>query len=477
MSTNHSNPQGQLADIARAVAAILGVPLVLFAITNNIVEKPFIALGAALITAVLASVWVVRSRRAGITGVIIAWLTLIVVVLAGIVVWPRTMTVEGTIRDTAGHPLGNEAIVLFDFSGRRYETETNGEGFFRFADVPVGKYKVQVRENGVEGEPKGVLIGVVEQNFTVPERVVAVSPTPTPTDTPAPVAINTPSPSPANTPTPTPHTWNVSDGDSVAQTITLIGEYPAASTDDLWVFVVPPNGLYYPQSPNACGGAHTPKVNGKWEIRIGLGGPDNFGESFSIVLTVANTQASQFVVNTLKEWCQRRSYPGLERQKLPQGITEMRSITVTRTADRWGPAPTVPSIQLPGQVSVTGIADGDTVPQSLKIVGTYTPEVTDDIWVFVYASDGRWYPQSTNACNGVHTQKVAGQWQVKAQFGGDQNVGEPFDIVVVLANAEANTFLNAKQQQWCKAGTYPGFLTIELPKGLAEQSRIRVYRR
>lgn len=267
---------------------------------------------------------------------------------------------------------------------------------------------------------------------------------------------------------------NVSDGDKVAQTITLIGEYPVDLIDDVWVFVVPPDGLYYPQSMNACEGQRTPKVNGKWEMRIGLGGPDNDGEFFQIVLTVADAQASQFVVNTLQEWCQAGKYPGW--RNLPQGVTEKRRITVIRTAEKWGPAPAISNIQLPEEVFFTNIADKGEVPQSLTIVGTYTSGVTEDIWVLAYPTNGRWYPQSTNACTGIHTLKAAGQWQVPANFGSAQNIGEPFDIVVVLANAEASAFFDAKQRQWCEAGTYPGLLTIEIPQGIAEKSRIRVYR-
>jgi hypothetical protein len=66
---------------------------------------------------------------------------------------------------------------------------------------------------------------------------------------------------------------------------------------------------------------------------------------------------------------------------------------------------------------------------------------------------------------------------VPSGFGGAGNVGEPFDIVVVLANANANTALDATQKQWCQANNYLGWLTIELPEGIAEKDRIRVYRK
>jgi hypothetical protein len=270
---------------------------------------------------------------------------------------------------------------------------------------------------------------------------------------------------------------NVRPGDEVAQTITLIGTYPVTLTADLWVFVVPPGGRYYPQSMNACNRERTPKVNGKWEMRVGFGGPDNVAQPFRIVLTAADTQASQLIVDTLHTWCQAGNYPGFEQ--LPPGVTPIEAITVIRSADpadRWGPAPAISNIELPGEVTITSLANGAQVPQWLTLLGAYTPAATYDIWVLVYPTNGRWYPQSTNACAGVHTQKSGGRWQVPAGFGGAGNVGEPFDIVVVLANATASMFFDAKQKEWCLANNYPGWLTIELPQGIAEKARIRVYR-
>jgi hypothetical protein len=42
MSTNSDNSQAQLVEIAKAVGAIVGVPLALFVLVNNIVEQPII---------------------------------------------------------------------------------------------------------------------------------------------------------------------------------------------------------------------------------------------------------------------------------------------------------------------------------------------------------------------------------------------------------------------------------------------------
>ncbi len=210
MSTNSDNSQTQLVEIAKAVGAIVGVPLALFVLANNIVEQPNIGLVVALITAVLASVWVVHSGWTGIIEVVVAWLALAVILLAGLVVWPKAMTVEGTIRDTAGNPVSNEVVVLFDRNHKRYEIKTNTEGNYQFTEVPTGKYMVRVRESEVEGETRGILVGVVQQNLTVPETLAAASPTPTPTELPSPTPLpsptytTTPSATATDTPTPIP---------------------------------------------------------------------------------------------------------------------------------------------------------------------------------------------------------------------------------------------------------------------------------
>ncbi|MBI1877222.1 MAG: carboxypeptidase regulatory-like domain-containing protein [Chloroflexi bacterium] len=183
MGTNPGNQRDQLVEKIKAIGAILGVPLALFAIVSNIVTQPIIALVVALVTLITLSVWAVYTHRIGITGVIIAWLTLFVIALAAFVIWPKTMTVEGVILDSTGNPVSNEQVVLFDYSGRRYETTTNSEGSYQFKDVPTGEYRVQVRDTKVAGQTTGILVRVEKQNITVPIRTPTpdLSSLPTPT--------------------------------------------------------------------------------------------------------------------------------------------------------------------------------------------------------------------------------------------------------------------------------------------------------
>ena len=223
MSTKPDDQKTELTDMVKAVGAVLGVALALFTIVNSSIAQPITSLVVALIAAVLVSAWLVFSRWFSITQVITAWLALAVVVLAGFVIWPRTMTVEGVIYDTVGNPVRDEQVILFDRSGRRYETKTEAEGYYQFIDVPSGKYRVQVRTSQVEGETEGILVRVVQQKLTVPEITLTASPTSvaavtpnTPTATPIP---------PTNTFTPEPPTGTF--------TSTLASTLPPMLTDTL----------------------------------------------------------------------------------------------------------------------------------------------------------------------------------------------------------------------------------------------------
>jgi hypothetical protein len=267
---------------------------------------------------------------------------------------------------------------------------------------------------------------------------------------------------------------NIADGALAAQTITVLGRYALEPAEDIWLFVLPPNNRYYPQSMNACAQEPTPKVNGKWEMRATLGVTGSVSQTFQLITTVATPQASRLISETLRAWCQAGDYPGFEQ--LPQGVTPTHTIAVTRTAERWGPAPPVSNAQLPGQVALASPLDGAAVPQTTIVSGTYSLDVVNDIWVLVYATNGRWYPQSSNACAGEPARKADGTWQVDASFGGPLNAGEPFDIVAVLADTQASAFFRDTQRQWCQNQAYPGLLTIDLPQGIEEKSRIRVER-
>lgn len=270
-------------------------------------------------------------------------------------------------------------------------------------------------------------------------------------------------------------TLNLVNNGDVARTMTLLGEYPNDLSDDIWVFIVPPNLVYYPQSNDACTGINKTKLNGKWEMRVGFGGPNDVGLPFEAVLATADKTASKTIVDTLKSWCKNDHYPGMD--VLPAGVTEKIRVSVNRTVEQVAPAPAISNTELPGEIAVTSIADGADIEQAAVLKGTYSTDATADVWVLVTATNGKWYPQSANACKGIHVTKKNGQWSVPAGFGGPNNAKEPFDIVVVLADASANATFDALMKQWCATNNYPGLLTIELPQGIQEKARLRVIRK
>ncbi len=326
-------------------------------------------------------------------------------------------------------------------------------------------------------QPSFIIDPIVSHAIAATVTAQPYAPTPTftlaLTSPSVPTSTSVPTSRSRSTPTSIP-VWktNIKDGDSVAHTMTLIADYSGELDNDLWVFVMSPNGRYYPQSMDSCRGAITPKVNGKWEMRIGLGQglPNETGDKFDIVLAVAKSSLdSQFISLNLMAWCVNKSPSGFET--LPIEVSEVYRITnVIRTSEMWGKTPNVSNAQLEGNVSITNLSDGDVVTNTKLIVGQYTPATQDDIWVLVYPTYGRWYPQSESPCRAVHTRRIGGQWQVPTQFGDS----EVFDVVVVLATREANEFFETRQKMWCKAGYYPGLLTIELPSGIDEKARVRV---
>jgi hypothetical protein len=273
---------------------------------------------------------------------------------------------------------------------------------------------------------------------------------------------------------------NVKDGDLVAQKITLIGKCPANFEDDLWVFVVAPNGNFYPQTANAKDDNwRTPILGNNWETTIGLGQPDEDGKFFTILLATADKDASKIISEMLKKWSTENYYPGWKR--LPSGVKELKRVNVIRNAEKFAWAPKISNVELPGDVHFTNIKEDATVSWQMDLLGNCTTDIKDHIWVLVRPAyyDDLWYPQSINPCGGIHVQKAGLRWRSWGTFGDKRvNNGDPFDVVAVLANDKADKFFDDKQREWCENnGTYPGLFSIELPQGIQEKDRVRVYRR
>ena len=90
MAVNTNSRREQVVSFFKAFGTILGLPLALFTFVNSFVAQPVTALVVAVVMAVLALVMTVLFHWAGFIEVIVAWLTLFVIILAGFIIWPRT---------------------------------------------------------------------------------------------------------------------------------------------------------------------------------------------------------------------------------------------------------------------------------------------------------------------------------------------------------------------------------------------------
>jgi hypothetical protein len=189
-----SNTSNSVNNVLKSIGAIAALPLTIFALVKMVVDNPVITLVVALLTAIIASAFVVTIWKAKIEGVIIAWLILIVAMLGFFVIWPTTMTVEGTVRYTTGEPISNEKVVLIDIYGISHETQTSETGYYRFENVPNGTYKVNSREKETEGAAGGILVRILVNNLIIPAPTQTLSPTATalPTNILLPTATPTP---------------------------------------------------------------------------------------------------------------------------------------------------------------------------------------------------------------------------------------------------------------------------------------------
>jgi len=92
------------------------------------------------------------------------------------------------------------------------------------------------------------------------------------------------------------------------------------------------------------------------------------------------------------------------------------------------------------------------------------------VWIIVYPQiTGRYYPQ--NALTDI---QANGDWSSPALIGIEEDVGKKFDIIVVLANKEAQESLNAYLAQFEDKKTWPGL--EKLPNGAVIYDRITITR-
>lgn len=110
--------------------------------------------------------------------------------------------------------------------------------------------------------------------------------------------------------------------------------------------------------------------------------------------------------------------------------------------------------------------------QHKGIEGTYSGDLAErQIWVLIYASDRKYYPQSANACLMLPAEADRRHW-VTTFF--DRTV-EQLDIVVTVADVEASQVFKDWLKAGCDTGKFPGIPVSELPAGLSEMASITLW--
>lgn len=287
-------------------------------------------------------------------------------------------------------------------------------------------------------------------------------------------------------PTPAPSAiTNLRNGDLAPHRLLVLGKYPTSSNEVIRVFVAPrlqadvEPTTFFPQSPNPCKGNDGAVMqDGRWEqqVLLGLAQPADVGLRFDVVVTTATAEGNAAVQAEMDQWCKDK-WKGFTA--LPAGVSEVMRITVIRSGELLR-APDPSGTRLPGEINIAHPRPGQAIADAEVIRGAYDKlPAGHAVWVLAYTTEGRWFPQSADACNGVHTIARNGQWQITGNFHGWE-ANQPFDMIVVVADPAANAFLDQKQREWCMQALAtpdfksPGLLTIELPGGISEKNRAQV---
>jgi hypothetical protein len=116
--------------------------------------------------------------------------------------------------------------------------------------------------------------------------------------------------------------------------------------------------------------------------------------------------------------------------------------------------------------AITSPTDGATVPMQTNVQGTVNLNdlAGGSLWLFIFASDGKYYPQVGDACTNpttIHIPEGRTRWTVTAYIGGDADAGSYFELRLgTLSEENTQTFLG-QMQQWCNNG-FAGFTEAQI---------------
>jgi hypothetical protein len=113
------------------------------------------------------------------------------------------------------------------------------------------------------------------------------------------------------------------EADSVDCRILSMGVYPEGHEKDIWVVLKPTDNKYYPQSDHTN---TSYKRDGEWQVVTRFGG--DYGEKYELIIYETDSLATAFFSNTIQEWKNQESYPGLVDAEMPSGAVEVDRINV-----------------------------------------------------------------------------------------------------------------------------------------------------
>lgn len=150
-------------------------------------------------------------------------------------------------------------------------------------------------------------------------------------------------------------------------------------------------------------------------------------------------------------------------------LTVKPAVTPTPTPT---PSPT-PSPTPTLRIKITSPKEGDEVPVSTIVSGTFSGELQEGqyIWVVInpHPSPGQWWPQ------GGRINPWKGQWNVQVWLGREkEDTGKEFDIAVILVNEKDDQYYRDYLKTGQETGSYPG---IPLPASADIIDRITVMRK
>ena len=121
-------------------------------------------------------------------------------------------------------------------------------------------------------------------------------------------------------------------------------------------------------------------------------------------------------------------------------------------------------------ITIESPVDGDTVPQLGQVRGTFVSSALDPEnpeWIIVVTPQPLAYPQANNGCPGdqrelIPLSRFDYSWSMQIQFGGPQDAGATFSLVLIKVGPETNDFLNTKFDEWCLSMDFSGLTQAEL---------------